>query len=103
MAARRLKVFCTDSGHHGPFPVAEYSMRDAGRADLDSYLQGVGDTPGWVVDASGRRKLPLRPCPRCAEPRQRELDFTGVQNVLDQLPPGRVLRWDASTGRLLNS
>ncbi len=78
-------------------------MRDAGRPDLDGFLQGNGRTPGWTVDSAGQRIVPLLPCRRCAEHLQRQIDFAAVDRILDEMPPGGVLRWDASAGRVLSS
>jgi hypothetical protein len=106
IASRRLRVFCTGSRQHGPYLVLDAYMRDSGRADIDGMLAGTGRSGPAVgddLDAAQRGKVPLRLCERCAEPRRLELDYFAVQGLIDKMPPGAILRWDISTGRLLNS
>jgi hypothetical protein len=109
LATRRIKVFCTGSGSHGPAPLAEFYMRDSGRADIDGIFSGGGAKyfpalPGADVTAAyARGKVPLDQCPRCAVPRSHEFDKADLENILDQTRPGTVLRWNVSTGRLLES
>lgn len=104
LAKRRIKLFCTGgtASRHGPHLLAEYWKRDAGRADLDSYLGAGRNSPGWAVRADGTQVLPL-PCPRCPDPTPQEIPLEAVERILDDMPAGSVLRWDLSTGSVLDS
>ena len=102
---RRVKFFCTgrSGARHGAHLLAEYTMRDAGRVDFDGFMQGEGKTRGWELRPDGTRVLPFEPCARCAEAEGRELPFDAVEDILLNMAAGRVLRWDLSTGSLLES
>jgi hypothetical protein len=94
---KRLHLVCTGSGRHGIVTLAPYQREvNPERPDREgvqrlaatSHLGEHGGIPG---------------CRKCgSEPRE----FTAEQHAavlaaLEVAVPGRVLRWDISTGRLL--
>jgi hypothetical protein len=106
IANRRLRVFCTGSLQHGPYLVLDVYMRNSGRSDIDGMLTGTGRSGSAVaddLDAARRGKIPLRLCERCAESQPLELDRSAIEQLIDEMSPRAVLRWDISTGRVLMS
>ena len=84
---RRLLLFCTGAGAHGPVKLMEFSMPVTGRADLDAFVRA----------ADQRRE----PCGRCADPvtwNWSAVNQQMVTAVLSTIEPGATVCLDASKG-----
>lgn len=99
LARRRLKLFCTGGGTHGPVVLAEHWMPDTGRPDIDSILQG---SP-VVSDEAGNILEDIAACSRCKESKPRVVDRQALERVIQTTRATRVIRWDVSRDRLLES
>jgi hypothetical protein len=92
----RVRFFCTSFGAHEPFLLREYSRRvQAGRPDLDYITM-------YNIDAAALEgRLPT--CGTCGRPGPPLADDSPeLARIFDELAkPGRVVRIDVTTWRLL--
>lgn len=93
---RRLRFVCTGAGRHAERVqfLREYGQMLRG---------GVEEAVMATVDAESLRGTRLPSCPRCGRPGGPLPDelLPLLENVVKSAGPGRPLRYDVSTGRLL--
>lgn len=92
-----FKLVCTGAGRHGTVLLDEHwRLVSPSRPDRETVER---DIRGAVFASGGVPR-----CRKCPESRVRELDEetqAAVRAAVECAHPGRVLRYDVSTGRLL--
>jgi hypothetical protein len=96
--AKRLKLVCTGAGRHGVVILDEYWREDDPlRPDRSSAVNRTARSAQYADGGLPR-------CGQCPDSTERVFDETmraAVYAALETASPGRALRFDVSTGRLL--
>jgi hypothetical protein len=96
--AKRLKLVCTGGGRHGVVVLDEYWRED------DPYRPDRSSAVNRTARSAQFAEGGLPRCGRCPDSVERVFDETmqsAVHAALESAAPGRALRFDVSTGRLL--